>query len=186
MKPTSSKMLAALACSLVPFALSSAATPQSSAFSPTDPLGKFVGSGTCTGEIMAMGKNPGRAITGKLHSEMDLDGHWVAIHFAEDRTAGSRKPFSIVQYIGYDPAKKHYVTVMFDNTGSGYITGTSPGWEGDSITFEESVLMRDGKHVASRDTFTSKANGTMSHTGWMKDASGQWIKGEVETCHIES
>ena len=55
MKPTSSKMLAALACSVVPFALSSAATPQSSAFSPTDPLGKFVGSGTCTGEIMAMG-----------------------------------------------------------------------------------------------------------------------------------
>lgn len=145
----------------------------------SDPLGKFVGNGTCTGNVLATRGHPGHASTGKYHGEKILDGRWVEIHYDEDQTVVNPKPFRIVQYFGYDATSKRYLTVSVDNMSGGYTTGTSAGWKAGSITFDES---ESGKPASSRDIFTSDDAGLSSHTGMMLDKNGKWIKTDEETC----
>ncbi len=182
MKRTNLAILVALVCTFAPLVIGGASAQQTGASSPSGLLDGFVGDGTCTGNMMAMGKHPGYATTGKFHGEKTLDGHWVVIRYEENQTAANPKPFSVVQYIGYDAATKHFVTVLFDNSGAGYDTGTSPGWNGNTITFDESVPM-GGKHTSFRDIFTNGDSGVSSHTGMMQDKHGKWLKTDEETCH---
>jgi hypothetical protein len=151
--------------------------------SPASQLEAFVGDGTCTGNMMAMSKNPGHATTAKYRGEKTLDGRWVVIRYEEDQTAANPKPFKIVQYFGYDATKKRFVSVIVDNnSGVGYSTSFSRGWNGDAIIFDESATM-DGKQASYRDTFTTGESGTVSHTGTMQDKNGKWVKTDEETCH---
>ena len=182
MKRTSLAILAALICTSAAFVIGQASAQEASASSASAQLDSFVGHGTCTGNMMAMGKTPGYATTGKSSREKILDGHWVVIHYDEDRTTANPKPFSVVQYIGYDAAKKRFVTVLFESFGADYSTGTSSGWKGDTITFDEAVPM-DGKSFAFRDIFTKGESGMSSHTGMMRDKHGKWVKTDQETCH---
>ena len=182
MKRTPLAILATLFCASAQFAIGQTSAQQAGPSSPSTQLDRFVGAGTCTGNEMAMGKNPGHATVGKFHGEKSLDGHWVAIHYDEDQTAANPKPFSVVQYFGYDAAKKRFVTVLFTNTGDSYSTGVSPGWKGNSVTFDETVWM-NGKPAAFRDVFTDGDSGMSSHTGMMKDKTGKWVKTDEETCH---
>jgi hypothetical protein len=129
----------------------------------------------------AMGNSPARASTGKFHGEKTLDGRWAVIHYDEDRTAAVQKPFSVVQYIGYDSAAKHFVTVQLDNSGGSYQTGVSSGWKGKTMTFDESTLM-DGKRVQARDVFTDGDAGMSTHTGMLRDGSGKWVAMDKESC----
>jgi hypothetical protein len=100
----------ALALSLGCIATSSnikqAIAADSKAPSPIDELSKFVGEGTCTGNVMAMGKSPGHATTGKYHGEKTLDGQWIVIHYDEDKTDVNPKPIHVQQFFSYDPEKK--------------------------------------------------------------------------------
>lgn len=182
MKRTSLAIFAALVCMSAPLAIGQASAQPAVASSPSNQLDGFVGDGICTGNMMAMGKNPGHATTAKYHSEKMLGGHWVAMHYDEDQTAANPKPFSVVQYVGYDAANKHFVTVLFDNSGESYGTGVSSGWKGNTITFDESIAMGD-KRASFRDTFTNGVSGMSSHTGTMRDKSGKWVKTDEETCH---
>lgn len=167
--------IAVLACAAAfPATQVGAQQPSGSA----DPLGKFVGSGNCTGQALGEDMKAFHATTGKLRSQKVLDGNWVEIHFDEDPRADNPKPFSVVQYIGYDKARKRYVSVLVDNSGSSYSTGTSSGWKGDSISFDESLA---GRSVGFRDIMTS-SNGTFGHVGMLRDKHGKWIKADEEHC----
>jgi Protein of unknown function (DUF1579) len=148
--------------------------------SPMDELGKFVGVGTCTGNVLAMGKSSGHATTGKYHGEKTLDGHWIVIHYDEDKTDVNPTPYHVQQYFSYDPEKKMFVAVAFDNMGPGYSPATSAGWKGDTFTLEYTASV-DGKTVSMRDVFTHNA-AENSHTGMMRDKSGEWVKTDKETC----
>lgn len=180
MKRTSLAIFTALVCASAPFVFSRAPAQQAAASSPSGQLDRFVGDGNCTGNVMAMDKHPGHATTGKFHGEKTLDGHWVVIHYDEDKTAANPKPFSVVQYIGYDNAKKRFIAVTFDNSGAPYSMGTSQGWQGDAITFDERAEGVEG--LVFRDTFTNGDSGLASHIGTMKDKHGKWVKTDEETC----
>lgn len=148
---------------------------------PPDQLAFFVGDGTCTGHVIATGKKPGHATTARFHGEKTLDGNWVVIRYDEEQTATNPKPYHVAQYFGYDAAKKQYVSVTFDNSGSGYSTGTSSGWRGDTFTVDETAPA--GGSVSFRDVFTKGGSGMASHTGMMRDKQGKWVKTDEETCH---
>lgn len=182
MKRTSLAIFAALICTSGPFAIDQALAQQSGASSPSGSLDGFVGDAICTGNMMAMGKTPGHATTSKYSGEKILDGHWVVIHYDEDQTAANTKPFHVVQYIGYNAAKKRFIAVAFDNSNVGYSTGTSPGWKGDAFTLDNTQSM-DGKTVDNRDVFTKSDSGMSSHAGTMRDKHGKWVKTDEETCH---
>jgi len=142
-------------------------------------LDKFVGSGTCSGKSINEDMKGFHETTGKYTAEKVLDDNWVQVHYDEDQSAAVSKPYHVIQYIGYDVAKKRYMAVAVDNSGSGYSTGTSTGWKGDSITFDESM---GGKPASMRDTFTTSGSSMSSHTETMRDKTGKWIKTDEEHC----
>lgn len=178
------RMTFAMTLSLVCIAASSSIGPaigaDSKAASPMDELDKFVGEGTCTGSVLPMGKSPGHATTGKYHGEKALDGQWIVVRYDEDKTDVNPKPFHVQQYFSYDPEKKIFVAVEFDNMGPGYTPATSTGWKGDTFTLEYTASV-DGKPVSLRDVFTHNA-AENSHTGMMRDQNGKWVKTDKETC----
>lgn len=180
MKRKSLAIVSALVCVSAAVANGQASAQQTGASSPSDQLDRFVGDGTCTGKNMAIGKDPGHATTGKFHGEKTLDGHWVVIHYDEDRTAAIPKPYHVAQYLGYDAVKKQFIAVAFDNFGAN-ATGTSQGWKGGTITFDETA--RDDKGPSFRDIFTNGDSGVSTHTGMMRDEHGTWVKTDEETCH---
>lgn len=183
MKRTSLAIFPALVYACAWFAASPASAQQAAAPSPAGALDKFVGSGTCSGKSLDKDMKSFHATTGKFDGEKVLDGHWVRIQYDEDQSATVAKPYHVIQYIGYDAPSKRYFAVTVDNSGSGYSTGTSTGWKGGSITFDESM---DGKPASFRDTFTTSSNGMSGHTGTMRDKNGKWIKTDEESCHNAS
>lgn len=160
---------------------SGTALAQDKTAAASDSLDKFVGSGTCTGNVLPIGERPGHVTIGKYHGEKTLNGHWVVVHYDEDRTAANPKPFHVIQYFGYDAEKKRYVAVgLFDGAAS-FSVGTSTGWQSGSIAFDEGEG-DPAKPAAFRDTFTNGDSGISSHTGMMLDKSGKWVKTDEETC----
>jgi uncharacterized protein DUF1579 len=135
---------------------------------------------TCTGNVMAMGGKPGHATTGTARVEKTLGGNWIVIRYDEQASAENAKPYSVVQYIGYEDAGRRYISTLVDNNeGTGYSTGVSAGWKDDAMTFDETQA--GGKDVVFRDTFT--ANGDVfTHAGAMLDKNRKWVKTDEETC----
>lgn len=179
MKRTTLAILAVLIGTTAHLGIASA--QQTTAPASLEQLGFFVGDGTCSGQVIETGKTPPHATNGRFHGEKTLDGNWVVIHYDEDQTATNPKPYHVVQYFGFDAAKKHYVSVTFDNSGSVYSTGTSSGWRGDTFTVDETAPT--GGSVSFRDVFTKGGSGMASHTGMMRDKQGKWVKTDEETCH---
>ena len=181
MNRTNLMILAALACAPAPFAIGWAQTKHVDGPSPSSQIDTFVGDAICAGKFKAMGKNPAHADTGKYHAEKALDGHWVVVHYRQDQTAVNPNPFEVVQYFGYDPASKRYVTIMVGNGDGVHSTGFSSGWQGHSITFDEVEWAR-GKSHPSRETFAAGDSGLSGYTAWSRDKQGKWIKAYEETC----
>lgn len=180
MKRTRLVFTLSLVCMAASSSIGQAIAEDSQSPSPTDELGTFVGDGTCIGNLMAMGKSPGHATTGKYHGEKTLDGHWVVIRYDEDKSDVNPKPFHVQQYLNYDPEKKIFVAVAFDNMSTGFSPATSSGWKGDTLTFEYTESY-EGKMVSLRDVFTRSAAQKI-HTGMMRNQKGDWVKTDEETC----
>ena len=177
MKRATFAMLTMLVCASAPLTVDEAYGQE-----PGDPsqLGQFdffVGDWNCTGQVFAHGTTSARATSARAHGEKAAGDRWVLFRYDEVKTAANQRPFHIDQYFGYDPAAKTFVSVAVD-TG-GYFTETSPGWNGDSITFDE---VADGA-VVGHDTFTRNRQGEITHSGADKDKDGNWIKTDEETCH---
>lgn len=178
MKPTPSTLYAAIACAssllcLGPVAAQDATPPQ------LDQLSGFLGDGTCSGNLLAV-KSPHRT-TGKFHGEKMLADHWVAIRYDEDATSSNSRPYHVAQYFSYDAKAGHFVDVLLDNSGEIYSTGTSSGWHGDAITFENTDFT-SGSHPLFRDVFTRRGALVISHTGYERAKNGIWMKTDEEIC----
>lgn len=178
MKPTSSTLCAAIACASSLLCLGPAGA-QDALPSQLDQLSGFLGDGTCTGNVLAT-KSP-HPTSGKLHGEKMLGDRWIVIRYDGDATASDSKPYRVVQYFGYDAKAGHFVDVVLDNSGASYSAGTSSGWEGDAITFENTDYT-SGSHSLFRDVFTRRGALVVSHTGYERDKHGKWIETDQETC----
>jgi hypothetical protein len=183
MKRIKPAIFAALVCTSVSLAVPHVSAQTTGAPSPIDQFSSFVGDGTCSGNVIAVGKRPGHATSARLHGEKILGGNWVVIQYDEEQTAANPKPYHVVQYFGYDPSKKQYVAVNFDSSSSGYTTGTSAGWEGDTITFDETSAMSG---MNFHDSFTRSSPKSVTHTGTMPDKAKKRVKTDEETCHMTS
>jgi len=180
----STLILVTLVCASAPLTITPASAQEPKEAAPVEQLRDyFTGDGTCTGNMMAMGKSPRHATTARFHGEQTLDGNWIFIRYDEDRTAANPKPYHVAQNLGYDRVKKQFVAASFDNTGSSYATGTSAGWKGDTITFDETSAA-DGTRF--RDTFTRNGAQGFGHTGTLRDKNGKWVKNDEETCRKSS
>lgn len=169
----------ALACVSAP-AVKQASAQKADAPSK-DQLDFPLGDWNCTGSVMAMGKKPAHATTGRAHSEKVLDGNWIVIRYDEEQTSANTQPYHVIQYFGYDRDKKQLVSVTLDNGSSSYSTGSSSGWKGNAITIDETEGS-SGKAVVFRDTFTRDDSGGLTHAGTMQGKDKKWVQTDAETC----
>ncbi len=178
MKSTSSALYAAIACAS-PLLYLGQAGAQDKMPSQLDQLSGFLGDGTCTGNLLATKAPHGTSAT--YHGEKTLGDRWVVIRYDEGGTSSNPRPFHVAQYFTYDPQAGHFVDVEIDNAGESG-TGTSSGWQGDVITFENTNFA-SGSHELFRDVFTRRGGLVVSHTGYAHDKTGKWIKADHETCN---
>jgi hypothetical protein len=176
MKRTTLTLFAALACTIAAPSIQQARAQKADAKAPLDQFDAFVGDWNCTGKMPAFGETPAHATTARAHGEKAVGDQWILVRFDEEKTAASPNPFHIDQYFGYDSTKKQFVTVAAHS--GGYFSGSSKGWSGDSITFDETGADKS----TSRDTFGRNGQDEISHYSSEKNKEGKWIKGDEETC----
>ena len=177
MKPTPTTLYAAIACASSLLYLGPA-DAQNNMSAQLDKLSAFIGDGTCTGNLLM---KPGHATTARYHSEKTLGGHWIVVRYDEEASPSNSTPYHVAQYFGYDAKAGHFIDVVLDSSGSPSGAGTSSGWHGNVITFENTVMM-DGSHYVFRDVFTLDGTKVGSHTGYQRDKSGKWVKTDHEVC----
>jgi len=178
MKLIPSTVCIALACA-APLLGPGQAFAQKMPASQLDQLSDFIGDATCTGNLLAA--KPARTTSAKYHGEKTLGDHWLVVRYDEDATASNSKPYHVAQYFSYDTKAGHFIDVLLDNSGESYGAGTSSGWQGNAITFENTVLTGGG-HYLFRDVFTRHSTNRISHTGYERDKSGRWTKTDQEMC----
>lgn len=178
MKPTSSTLHAAIACVSSLLYLGPAGA-QDMPPSQLAQLSGFLGDGTCTGNLVAA-KSP-HETRAKLHGEKTLGDRWVVIRYDEETTPSNSRPYHVTQYFSYDAKAGHFVDVLLDSSGESYSAGTSSGWQGNAITFENTDFT-SGSHPPFRDVFTRRGAKVISHTGYERSKSGKWVKTDEETC----
>lgn len=177
MKPTSFTLYAVIACAS-PLLCLGPAGAQDVLPSQLDQLSGFIGDGTCTGNFLG---KPSHATSGKFRGEKALGGHWIVVRYHEEATSSNPRPYHVTQYFSYDAKAGHFVDVLLDNSGSSYAAGTSGGWKGDVITFENTDFT-SGSHPLFRDVFARRGGLVVSHTGYGRDKHGKWIKMDQEMC----
>lgn len=177
MKSTPLTLCLAIACA-APLLVPGLAMAQQALPAQMDQLTGFLGDGTCTGNLLA---KPGHPATGKFHGEKVLGDHWVVIRYDEDASASNSRPYHVTQYFSYDAKAGHFVDVLLDNSGGSYGAGSSSGWQGDAITFENTDFT-SGSHPLFRDVFMRRGAEVISHTGYEQDKSGKWVKVDEEVC----
>lgn len=177
MKPIPSIPCIALACA-APLLGHGQAMARNMAAPQLDQLSVFIGDGTCTGNFLM---KPGHPTTAKYHSEKTIGDRWIVVRYDEEATSSNSRPYHVAQYFSYDVKAGHFIDVLLDNSGENYGAGTSSGWQGDAITFENTVLTGAGRYVF-RDVFTRNGAQMGSHTGYQRDKSGKWVKTDHEVC----
>ena len=112
MKRTLSSLFV-LASAMAPFVIAHAAPAEKSeAIAKLAQLPFPMGEMTCTGNMIAFGGMPGHATTASARVEKVLGGNWIVIHYEEAQTDASPRPYSVVQYIGYEDAGKHRFSAL--------------------------------------------------------------------------
>jgi hypothetical protein len=71
-------------------------------------------------------------------------------------------------YMGYDPSTKMWIQTGVDS-GGGYFTSTSPGWQSDTITWATKGL--DGS--SATDVITKSSDTSTSDASTNTDAQGK-------------
>jgi hypothetical protein len=108
---------------------------------------------------------------------VSMDGMWMVTQdtappFDQYRTA----TINGTSYMGYDPTIKQWVQLGVD-TGGGYGIGTSPGWQGNTITWTAKGL--DGS--TSTDVVTKDSDTKTTDASTATDAQGHTTKTTI-TC----
>ena len=178
MKSTSFTLYAAIACAC-PLLYLGQAGAQDKMLSQLDQLSGFLGDGACTGNLLATKSPHGTSAT--YHGEKTLGNRWVVVRYDEGATSSNSRPFHVAQYFTYDPQAGHFVDIEVGSPGDSG-TGTSSGWKGDVIMFENTNFASDSRPVF-RDVFTRRGGLVVSHTGYERDKTGKWIKTDRETCN---
>ena len=123
----------------------------------------LMGTWTCT-QMLRGSKRPDTSMT-----TMGMDGMWMV-------TQDTAPPFdkyrnyavTSTTYMGYDPSTKMWIQTGVDSTG-GYFTSTSPGWQGNTITWATKGL--DGSSATDVVTKSSETSTTDASSG--TDAQGK-------------
>jgi hypothetical protein len=125
-----------------------------------DALKMFVGSWTCQGTATF---EPGKPIKTKATAKVknELGGFWQSYVYTEQKSKDYPMAITAMGTWGWDAQSKKFVRGEFQSSG-GYVTGTSTGWSGDTMTWDLEVSDFMG-HKQAKHIFTKKGDKEFVH-----------------------
>ncbi len=165
-----------LAVSLLPLIQACASTaPAAGNTAPSlqpglQPLAGFIGSRHCSGSFLKSGK----AISATETVAGDLSGRWLTLRHDDE------PPFSFhaLELWGYDSKAARYTAHVFDNFGGGR-EFTSPGWEGDHLTWTN---VDTGAPKRDRFVFERQPDAGYRYTYEVSTDGSTWTGVDSLTC----
>lgn len=134
--------------------------PPSKPTAEIDGLKIFAGSWTCEGiAMMGPGKTAKIKATAKVKNE--LGGFWQSFVYTEKKTKDYPMAITAMGTWGWEAQSKKFVRAEFQS-GGGYITGTSTGWSGETLTWDLEVSNFMGK-MSGKHSFTKKGDKEFIH-----------------------
>jgi hypothetical protein len=126
----------------------------------------FTGTFKCDMHAEAMMGMPARDVKGTWTGAWALDNFWLVGSYSQQDMKSNA-------WWGYDPATKMFTSTGFDSFG-GIGHGTSKGWEGDNLVWNETATMM-GQTMEFRTTFTKDKAGKPSiYKSEIKDKDGSF------------
>ena len=144
-----------------------------------DQLKMFEATWRCEGKQPAGPMGPEQDYKSTFKGKKDVESFWLSFEYSQKKSKAHAMPIMAKGYIGYDPSAKKYVSMGVDNMG-GSVTESSPGWEGDKLTFTGDGQM-GGQKISFRETYTKKGDKEMIWAGEMKMGK-DWIPVGTDTC----
>src|SRR5205085_11447364 len=116
----------------------------------------------------------------KADFKWGLGNYWLTWHVDQEKSKDNPMPVSTAGGSTYDPATKKFVRSDMMSGGM-WSTMSSPGWEGDVLTFtgEQSMM---GKKVPVKHTLTKKGDSEYTSVFVMGTLDGKMMKFIDETC----
>jgi len=142
----------------------------------------IAGHWTCTGTAFPFLGMPEHKTTATIDGTWTLNDHWLEVHYKEPKTGTNPAPVEVRYLWGWDDQTKKFASSAADN-GGGHFNQSSPGWEGDQITFAGEMHI-GGKTMKFRDVFTKGSGSNLMHRGEAL-MDGKWTKLDEETCTKE-
>jgi hypothetical protein len=134
--------------------------PPSKPAAENDGLKLFVGSWTCEGTAnLGPGKSVKIKATAKVKNE--LGGFWQSFVYTEHKSKDYPMAVTSMGTWGWEGQSKRFVRGEFQSSG-GYVTGTSTGWSGDTMTWDLEMSNFMGK-MSGKHTFTKKGDKEFVH-----------------------
>ena len=160
------KHLITAALLLTAFADSVRAAPAEAPVPPSKPaaeneaLKNFAGNWKCEGTAM-LGPGKTAKINATAKCKNELGGFWQSFVYTEQKTKDYPMAITAMGTWGWDAQSKKLVRGEFQSNG-GYVTGTSTGWSGDTMTWDLEIANFMGKMTA-KHTFTKKGDKEFVH-----------------------
>jgi hypothetical protein len=142
-------------------------------------LAPLAGHWTCNGTAFAFLGMPEHKTTATIDSKWTFNDYWLQFHFTEAKTAANPMPVEVEYHWGWDEQTKQFAATAVDN-GGGHFNQTSPGWNGDAITFDGEMHIA-GTTMKFHDVFTKITATKIMHRGEAL-IDGKWTKLDEETC----
>jgi Protein of unknown function (DUF1579) len=134
--------------------------PPSAPPAENDGLKMFVGNWKCEGTAN-LGPDKTTKIKATAKVKNELGGFWQSYVYTEQKTKDYPMAITAMGTWGWDAQSKKFVRGEFQSSG-GYVTGTSTGWSGDTMTWDLEVSNFMGKMTA-KHTFTKKGDKEFVH-----------------------
>lgn len=173
------RLLVILSCVLLPTAATAAESGRPSPPQELEQLQFFEGDWACEGQEPETPWSKAHETKTTVKVKSDLDGFWYSGKVEQDKTGDNPHPMEGKFHWSYDRAQKRFEGGWIDNSG-GWAMQSSPGWQGDSITWTGEATLQ-GHKSAMRDVITKKGSHEFRHT-YEAQIDGQWKPVGEETC----
>lgn len=112
---------------------------------------------------------------------MSPDGYWMITRTTTKKASWIPAELHGEDRMTYDPSTNRWIDISYDDAG-GYNVSTSPGWNGNSITWTDMVITKVNATASTTPTTVTKMGDTRTASvSSFKEPSGRMVK-VTSTC----
>lgn len=134
--------------------------PPSKPPAENDALKFLAGSWKCEGTA-SLGPDKTVKVKATAKTKSELGGFWQSFIYTEQKTKEYPMALTATGTWGWEAQSKKFVRAEFQSSG-GYVTGTSTGWVGDTLTWDLEISNFMGK-TTGKHIFTKKGDKEFLH-----------------------